>query len=160
MRNVEDYLRASDMFAFPSFREGMPNVVLEAMSSGLPVLMTPFIGLSDELGRAGREYLLADHDPKSIAAVLTELIEDGGLREKLGQQARRWVENNLDIEGSLDRYAALYYELAGKSSSRGGWSRKPEKIEAAGKVEKKEIGGRIGQQSVEKFAPEDKRRQC
>jgi len=160
VRNVEDYLRASDIFAFPSFREGMPNVVLEAMASGLPVFMTPFIGLSEELGRAGREYLLADHDPESIAAVLTGLIEDGALQKKLGQQARTWVGNNLDIEGSLDRYAALYYELAGKSSPRGGWSQKSEKIVAAGKVKKKELGGRLGQQSAEKFAPEETRRQC
>ena len=160
VRNVEDYLRASDVFAFPSLREGMPNVVLEAMASGLPVIMTPFIGLSEELGRAGREYLLADHDPDSIAAVLTELIEDGGLREKLGQQARRWVENNLDIERSLDRYAALYYELAGKSCPKGGWSREPGRIAATGKVEKKENGGKLGPQSPEKFASEDIRRQC
>lgn len=160
VRNVEDYLRASDVFAFPSLREGMPNVVLEAMASGLPVLMTPFIGLSEELGKAGCEYLLADHDPDSIAAVLTQLIEDAGLREKLSHQARKWVADNLDIESSLDRYAGLYYELADKSPPRDAWNLKPSEIATSTEVETDENTGRFRQQSPEDSGSTDIRRRC
>jgi glycosyltransferase involved in cell wall biosynthesis len=119
VRNVEDYLRASDIFVFPSLREGLPNVVLEAMASGLPVVMTPFVGLSAELGVADRDYLLVERDPQALAAALAKLISDPPLRERLAVNARRWAETNMDLERSLDRYASLYYELA-DPAKRGG----------------------------------------
>jgi glycosyltransferase involved in cell wall biosynthesis len=115
VRNVETYLRASDIFVFPSQREGMPNVVLEAMATGLPVLLTPFDGLAEDFGQPGREYLLAPREAPAIAADLADLLKDGSLRLALGQQARKWVRDHLSIETSLDRYAALYYELAAKA---------------------------------------------
>jgi glycosyltransferase involved in cell wall biosynthesis len=115
VRNVETYLRASDIFVFPSQREGMPNVVLEAMATGLPVLLTPFVGLATDFGQAGREYLLAPRETQAVGANLAALLEDEALRRELGERARNGVRNHLSIETSLDRYAALYYELAAKT---------------------------------------------
>jgi glycosyltransferase involved in cell wall biosynthesis len=116
--NVEEYLRASDVFVFPSRREGMPNTVLEAMACGLPVVVCPFLGLSKEFGQASQGQILANHTPEDIAAGITTLLEDDGLRTALGTQARRWVEENMDVETSLDRYAALYHELADRARAR------------------------------------------
>jgi glycosyltransferase involved in cell wall biosynthesis len=115
VRNVETYLRASDIFVFPSQREGMPNVVLEAMATGLPVLLTPFVGLAEDFGQAGRDYILAPREAQAVAANLAALLEDEALRSELGERARNWVRDHLSIETSLDRYAALYYELAAKT---------------------------------------------
>lgn len=115
IRDVEHYLRASDVFAFPSAREGMPNVVLEAMASGLPVVLTPFDGLSDELGRAGEEYLLVERRADALAKAIAGLLENLQVRENYGKKARNWVQEHLDIQRSLDRYAHLYHELANKA---------------------------------------------
>jgi glycosyltransferase involved in cell wall biosynthesis len=115
IRNVEEYLRASDVFIFSSQREGMPNVVLEAMATGLPVVLTPFVGLSTDLGRSSREYLLAERDPDILAAVLCELLGNISMSEKMGKNARQWVEDTLDLDRCLERYALLYYELAQKT---------------------------------------------
>jgi glycosyltransferase involved in cell wall biosynthesis len=112
VRNVETYLRASDIFVFPSQREGMPNVVLEAMASKLPVVLTPFIGLSEEFGQAGREYLLVERNAEGLANTMALLLRDKNLRTKLGENAHTWTRTYLDIDLSLDRYAALYRELA------------------------------------------------
>lgn len=111
VENVEDYLRAADILAFPSEREGMPNAVLEAYASGLAAVMTPFLGLSPELGRPGEEYVLVERTPQAFAEAVVDLLRDPQRREKLGQQARRWAEEHLDLETSLDRYAELYRRL-------------------------------------------------
>lgn len=109
--NVEDYYRASDVFVFPSRREGMPNAVLEAMACAIPCVLTPFLGLSDAFGCPGEQYILAERTPDAIAQAVMALLEDSERRVQLGQQARRWVETHMDLEKSLDHYASLYREL-------------------------------------------------
>jgi glycosyltransferase involved in cell wall biosynthesis len=116
--NVEEYLRASDVFVFPSRREGMPNTVLEAMACGLPVVLCPFLGLAEEFGHSSQGQILVDHSPEDIASGIGTLLEDDGLRSALGRQARRWVEENMDVESSLDRYASLYHDLADRARVR------------------------------------------
>jgi glycosyltransferase involved in cell wall biosynthesis len=109
--NVADYLKASDVFAFPSAREGMPNVVLEAMASGLPVILTPFIGLSDDFGQPGQHYLLVERNPESLAVAMTEFLENREMSQNLGDRARALMVETMDLEKVLDRYASLYREL-------------------------------------------------
>ncbi len=108
VENVEDYMRCADIFAFTSEREGMPNVIGEAMACGLPVVSTPFAGFPAEFGRAGREYRIAGFDPEALAAELRSLLDDGMARDRLGKAGRHWVESRLSVERSLDRYAELY----------------------------------------------------
>jgi glycosyltransferase involved in cell wall biosynthesis len=112
--HVEAYLHASDVFVLPSQREGMPNSVLEAMACGVPVLITPFLGLSDDLGKAGEHYLLAGFSPDSLADELRRLLQDAGLRQRLADTALQWIRQTMDLQASLDRYASLYKELARK----------------------------------------------
>jgi glycosyltransferase involved in cell wall biosynthesis len=109
--NVEEYLRVSDVFVFASSKEGQPNVVLEAMASGLPVVLTPFLGLSEDLGRPGHHYLLTERNSEALATAMVRLVESGDLRATIGRRARQWVEETMNVERSLDRYAALYHDL-------------------------------------------------
>jgi len=110
--DVESYLNGSDLFVLPSQREGMPNSVIEAMACGTPVVITPFLGLSDDLGTAGKQYLLAGFDAHSLAATIATVLEDPSLRDSLSKQGRAWIETTMDLQDSLDRYANLYHELA------------------------------------------------
>lgn len=114
----EVYLRAADLFVFPSRREGMPNVVPEAMASGLPTVMTPFVGLPTEFGQAGRHYLLADFDADVLAERIGDLLRNAELRRTMGVAARRWVENEMEVDRSVQRYAELYRAMASQSSPR------------------------------------------
>lgn len=111
---VEHYLQIADVFVFPSRREGMPNVVPEAFGCGVASVLTPFQGLPAEFGRPGDTYVLAERD--ALAAPVVELLADPERRQPLAERARRWVVEELDVERSLDRYAALYHELAGRGS--------------------------------------------
>jgi len=116
--DVENYLRAADVFVFPSEREGMPNALCEAFASGLPSVVTPFLGLSDELGRPGAEYLLVKRTPAGIAEGILTLLVDEGRRRSLGVAARRWAEDHLDVSGSLDRLASLCRQVATSAPAR------------------------------------------
>lgn len=119
VENVGEYMRAGDIFVFTSRREGMPNVVPEAMASGLPVVTTRFVGLPKEFGREGEHYLGTGFDPADLAGAVSRLLTDRRLREDLGRSARRWVEERLGVGRSLDRYAALYRELAVRGAHSG-----------------------------------------
>jgi len=111
--NVNEFLRASDAFLFASHREGVPNAVLEAMVSGLPAVSTRFIGWSEELGEPGRHYLLAEHDPRSLADTPAEILEKPAVRDRLSAEGVRWVRESMKLDATLDRSVALYRELAG-----------------------------------------------
>lgn len=115
--NVADYLRAADIFVLASTREGLPNSAIEAMACRLPVVMTPFIGLSDDLGAAGREYLLTERNPEALAATFEQLVDDAGLREGLANRGRRWIEANMSLEKTIGTYAQFYRDVAAGSKA-------------------------------------------
>lgn len=112
VENVEDYLRAADVFVFPSRREGMPNVVFEAYATSVPSVLCPFIGISKEFGIPGTHYLRANHDASEIAERILELLADESQRTRLGNAAREWVFQGFRTESSVDAYCELYRELA------------------------------------------------
>jgi glycosyltransferase involved in cell wall biosynthesis len=118
VEDVENYLRAADLFVLASNREGTPNSVLEAMATGLPCLVTPFLGISEGIGRAGEHYQRVDRSSEAIAQGLAGLLESAQRRSELSQRGLRFVVDNLDQQISLDRYAALYEELAAAARPR------------------------------------------
>ena len=116
--NVEDYLRAADLLVFPSLREGMPNVMPEAMACGLPVISTPFLGLPEEFGTRGVHYVLSNWEIENLAGDISRFLDDSESRQNFGREARRWVEQNLDVTHGLDQYAAFYREVVAHSPQR------------------------------------------
>ena len=109
---IADWMRACDALVLPSEREGVPNVVLEAMSCGLPCLLTPFAGLPrEELGTEGTHWLLAERDSAALGTALTALVREDARREMIGQAAAHHAAGSFGLEQTLDRYAALYHQL-------------------------------------------------
>jgi glycosyltransferase involved in cell wall biosynthesis len=84
-----DLLRSSDVYVLPSSGEGMPGSVLEAMSNGLATVVTPVGGLVDFVVDAENALLLNATSPEEIARTLARLCHDAGLRQSLGENARR-----------------------------------------------------------------------
>jgi glycosyltransferase involved in cell wall biosynthesis len=114
--NVEEYLRAADIFLFASEREGLPNSLLEAMASRLPVITTDFIGLDVELGEPGCHYRLAERSPEGLACAVSDLLEDQSRREQLAEEGLRLVLATMRMDLALDRFGALYRRLVDKSA--------------------------------------------
>ena len=115
VENVDEYLKTADMFVFPSQKEGMPNAVLEAMATGLPTIVTPFVGLSDDLGKAGREYILVDRTLESILAGIQNLINNESQKKALKKCARKWIVNTMDLNESVAKHADVYNSFANKN---------------------------------------------
>ncbi len=118
---IEEYFRAADLFVLLSELEGTPNVIPEAMASGVPVLTTRFRGFSEDLGRDGSELVLTERDPDLVCKALTRLLGDPGLRQALAAAGRAWVEKYQDLEETLDQYRALLERLVatGKAEHKG-----------------------------------------
>ncbi|MDP2480423.1 MAG: glycosyltransferase, partial [Candidatus Palauibacterales bacterium] len=92
--------------------------VPEAFGCGLASVMTPFEGLPQEFGRPGREYVLSPRTPEDLSGSVVALLESPERRGELGASARAWVEANLGVDRSLDRYADLYRELTERAQAR------------------------------------------
>jgi glycosyltransferase involved in cell wall biosynthesis len=100
----------ADVFAFPTWREGFPNVVLEAMAAGLPLVATP-VGAIPDVVREGDEALLVPaRDPDALAAALQRLVSDAALRRAMGARARERALS-FSRERVLEQLAGIWREL-------------------------------------------------
>lgn len=112
--NVQELLAAMDVFVQTSLCEGMSNTALEAMSAGLPALLTD-VGGNPELVKEGQTgWLFRPGDAGHLAQLLLRLAADPQLRVGAGLAARRHVEQMFSLERMLENYRALYVELAQK----------------------------------------------
>ena len=84
-----------------------------ALASGLPAVSTRFIGWGEELGEPGRHYLLAEREARPLADALAEILDKPAVRDRLSAEGVRWVRKSMKLDTTLDRFAALYRDLAG-----------------------------------------------
>ena len=110
--DIELWMRASDLLVLPSSKEGVPNVVLEGMSSGLPCLLTRFQGFpEDELGQDGVHYQIIERSTAGLEQALLQFQEDDSQQTRIGSNALARAREHFDLNLTLDRYAALYRDL-------------------------------------------------
>jgi glycosyltransferase involved in cell wall biosynthesis len=113
--DLQTYYQASDCLILPSRNEGSPNVVLEAMSSGLPIIGTKIPGILD-LIESQHDGLLVDLDEVDELAHVISLITDNvEQRKSMGKMARKKIMNKYDISLIAKSYLNLYQYLDAKS---------------------------------------------
>lgn len=112
--DVADLYCAADIFVFASHREGLPISPIEAMASGLPVVLSDIPGCREEVEDGVSGLLFPTGDTAALAAQLARLLADGGLRARLGEAARERA-TLFDLTHVLDLQLELYQSLVRSS---------------------------------------------
>ena len=119
MRNeVPVYFKMADMFVIPSIRhesgavDGLPVVVPEAMSAGLPIIASNVGGIPVLVKDGGNGILVGERDPDALAVAMMKLIDDQTLRKEYGERSRRIIERNVNYELVAAHFSALYEAIA------------------------------------------------
>ena len=116
--NIEHYFRAADVFALPTAREGLPNVLLEAMASGVPPVITRLEGVTDWIVTPGvTGELVAVVDSKDFADAIEGLLASPERREAMGAAARAHVAAHFSLGATAQQTLDLYQELLKGHSS-------------------------------------------
>lgn len=109
---VSELLRASDIFVFPSRREGFPNAVIEAMACGLPSIVSLLNGISKDIITHGVDgYIVNESEPSDYSELILQLLNDEALCNELGLAARRTVEQKFELKQVVRRYEEFCYSL-------------------------------------------------
>lgn len=111
--DVPTLLAGARGFVLSSHWEGMPNVVLEAMAAGCPVVATDVEGVRELLGENVRGLVVPPNDSAVLAAALQGLLAERLKAEARAAAARDWVASEMTPERMVERYDALYRRLLG-----------------------------------------------
>jgi glycosyltransferase involved in cell wall biosynthesis len=111
--DVRGVLAAADVFVLPSYREGLPNAVLEAMAMEVPVVATDTDGTAEAVLDGQTGCLVAPGDSEGLARAVTRVLEDDRARAALVQGARQLVSARFDMERAADELEALLRRVAG-----------------------------------------------
>ena len=107
---IRRFFAVADLFCLPSFAEGIPVVLMEAMSMEIPCVTTRIAGIP-ELIRDGVDGLLvAPSDLDGLVSALARLMDDEVLRERLGKAGRARILEHYDLERNVTLLAAIFRE--------------------------------------------------
>lgn len=112
VENVEDLLRASDVFVFPSEFEALGLSLIEAAACGLPTVGSRTGGIVDVIENDSSGLLVPPGDPATLGGALRRLLEDEALRQRLGARGRELACARFDAAQNVARYDALFRELS------------------------------------------------
>ena len=104
----QNYWQRAMFFSLPSYREGMPVSILEAMAMALPCVVTDIRGSREEVIDGECGYVVPVQDSQSLANRIADLAEDAELRKKLGDASQKRVLDNFQMEQYFERQWEVY----------------------------------------------------
>jgi glycosyltransferase involved in cell wall biosynthesis len=95
---VLEYMRAADVMAFPSYGEGLPNVVMEALACGLPTVTTDVGGTSEVLAHERTGLLVPPRDAAALADGIRRVLADRPWAEELARRGQKLILEHFDVD--------------------------------------------------------------
>ena len=111
VKDISGLLSACDIGILSTPNEGLPNVVLEYMAAGLPVVVSNIPGNREALGENVDEQFYIHGDPESLAAKLKAMITKPELRQKMGDRNKRRVTAEFSISKMCNKTTDIIKEL-------------------------------------------------
>lgn len=108
--DVSEIYKVADLFAFPSYREGLSLSLMEAMSSGLPAVCSNIRGNKDLIKDGKGGYLINPDDIEGFREAIKKLVDNDSLRRKMGRYNTTFVER-YSIDCIIEKMTDLYTEL-------------------------------------------------
>lgn len=109
--DIPELLKISDIFVLPSYREGMPRSIIEAMAMGKPIVATNIRGCREEIVNGETGFLVNVNSPKEIYEAIKKLIVDNELIVHMGAKGRQRVIELYDEEKVLEKQVNVIKNL-------------------------------------------------
>ncbi len=110
----EDWLRALDIFCLPSYaNEGVPQAIIQAMMTGLPVITTPVGAILEAVSDGETALVVPPKDASALAGAIDRLLQDPDLAARLGHAARDRALQRFSREAMLDRMESVFRNVLG-----------------------------------------------
>ncbi|MFW5879380.1 MAG: glycosyltransferase family 4 protein, partial [bacterium] len=114
--NVNEFMKVADFFIFPTLRESLGNVVLEAMATGVPVLMNELPGISDFMIESGKNgFIIPDNNPHAYYDIICKLVEHPELYKNISRNAVITAKTRFSIENRNIKINRIYDKTSSKS---------------------------------------------
>jgi glycosyltransferase involved in cell wall biosynthesis len=114
-RDVLDLYQAMDIFVLSSLREGLPNVVLEALACEVPVVATRIAGVPQLISDGENGLLVSPDNVGELRRGIQRLVEDAALRRRLAAAGRKTVEERFSFTERMRKITAVYDSLLRKN---------------------------------------------
>lgn len=102
-QELRQALDEADVLVLPSWAEGLPNAMIEAMAAGLAVVVSRVGAIPELITHRYSGMLVEPRNVDSLTGVLGEVIDDADLRENLGHEAHRIALRDFEVEAAVDR---------------------------------------------------------
>ena len=109
-----DVFRRADIYALPSYNEGLPGSILEAMAASTPIVSTPVGGIPEAVIESQNGYLIEPGNVNALYLRLVELCQDKELRLLMGKESRRLIEQTFNLEKIIIDLQNAYKEILSK----------------------------------------------
>jgi glycosyltransferase involved in cell wall biosynthesis len=113
--DVTTLLQQSSLLVLSSTHEGLPNVVLEAMAAGLPVVATDVGGLSEVVQQGETGWLVAPKDVSALADAISHLLAHDNVRAAFGQAGRKRAEQKFSLASMVQQHEDMFLRLLHRS---------------------------------------------
>ena len=109
--DVPEILAAADLFVFPSFYEGLPGAVIEAMALGLPIVASDIDPVRETVEEGRNALLVKPGSPSELASAIERLLEDRLTAQAFGRRGREIFDERFTLEQSMPRLLAFYRQV-------------------------------------------------